>query len=300
MSDHDAFDRAVEALRETAETSPADVARTRMRIMETLHRGERRGRRTMWVLLPIAAVLAGSTALAKNSEVARRVWTSVAETIGILEPAEKAAPLATAKGSVGHPATAEAAQPPALDEVPSPPPLEVASPSAAAANGPVEGELAQGSEASAAADTARKARSPEGPRPPPAVPRGRARPAATDRAATPPVNPPPEAAEPAASASLANDGEAAALALYKNAYRLHFVDQKYAAALAAWDEYLRASPAGRLVVEARYNRAIALVRLGRRAEAESALAPFARGEVNGGYRAREARELLDALNAPVR
>jgi len=301
MSDHDDFDRAVEALRETAETSPADIARTRMRIMETLHRSERRGRRTMWVLLPIAAVLAGSTALAKNSEVARRVWTGVAETIGILEPAEKAAPLATAKGSVGHRATAEAAQLPALDEVPSPPPLEVASPSAAATNGPVEGELAQGSEASAAADTARKARSPEDSPRQPAGPRGRPRPAGTDRAATPPVNPPPEAAEPAASAaSLANDGEAAALALYKNAYRLHFVDQKYAAALAAWDEYLRASPAGRLVVEARYNRAIALVRLGRRAEAESALAPFARGEVNGGYRAREARELLDALNAPVR
>jgi len=300
MSDHDAFDRAVKALRETGETSPADVARTRMRIMETLHRGERRGRRTMWVLLPIAAVLAGSTALAKNSELAQRVWTGVAETIGILAPAEKAAPLATAKGSVGRPATATASRPPELDEVPSAPSLEVA-PASPAANGPVEGELAQGNEGSTAADTARKAKLPEDSRPAPAGPRGRPRPAANDRAATPPVNPPPEAAEPVASAaSLPNDGEAAALALYKNAYRLHFVDQKYAAALAAWDEYLRASPAGRLVVEARYNRAIALVRLGRRAEAESALAPFARGEVNGGYRAREARELLDVLNAPVR
>jgi hypothetical protein len=278
MSDHDAFDRAVKALRETGETLPADVARTRMRIVETLHRGERRGRRTMWVLLPIAAVLAGSTALAKNSELGRRVWTGVAETIGILAPAEKAAPLATAKGSVGLPATAPASEPPALDEAPSTPPSEVA----------------PASPASPAAATADSRHQPTGPR-------GRPRPAATERAATPPINPPPEAAFPAASAaSLPNDGEAAALALYKNAYRLHFVDQKYAAALAAWDEYLRASPAGRLVVEARYNRAIALVRLGRRAEAESALAPFARGEVNGGYRAREARELLDALNAPVR
>jgi hypothetical protein len=275
MSDHDAFDRAVKALRETGETSPADVARTRMRIVETLHRGERRGRRTMWVLLPIAAVLAGSTALAKNSELGRRVWTGVAETIGILAPVEKAAPLAIAKGSVGLPATAPASEPPALDEAPSTPPSEVAP-------------------ASPAAATADSRHQPTGPR-------GRPRPAATERAATPPVNPLPEAAFPAASAaSLPNDGEAAALALYKNAYRLHFVDQKYAAALAAWDEYLRAYPAGRLVVEARYNRAIALVRLGRRAEAESALAPFARGEVNGGYRAREARELLDALNAPVR
>jgi hypothetical protein len=97
-----------------------------------------------------------------------------------------------------------------------------------------------------------------------------------------------------------DDGEAASLSLYKHAYRLHFVEQRYAAALAAWDDYLRAAPTGRLVVEARYNRAIALVRLGRRVEAETALAPFARGEVSGGYRAREARELLDALNGSSR
>jgi hypothetical protein len=300
MSDHDAFDRAVKALRETGETSAADVARTRLRIMETLHRGERRGRRTMWVLLPIAAVLAGSTALAKNSEVVHRVWTGVAETIGIGGPAEKAAPLATAKGSVGRPAAATAAEPGALGEAPSTPPLQVAPPSPIVASGAVEGEPAQGNEPSTAGDTARQATASEDSRRQPAAPRGRPRPAAV-RATPTPVNPLPEAVEPAASAaSLPNDGEAAALALYKKAYRLHFVDQKYAAALAAWDEYLRASPAGRLVVEARYNRAIALVRLGRRAEAESALAPFARGEVNDGYRAREARELLDVLNAPVR
>jgi hypothetical protein len=298
MSDHDAFDRAVKALRETGETSAADVARTRMRITETLHRGERRRGRTLWVLLPIAAVLAGSTALANNSEVARRVWTGVAETIGILAPAEKAAPLGTGKGSVGRAAPAAASPMPGLEEAPSTAPLQVAPVSP---NGPVEGEALPGKAASTAADTARQATLPEDSRRQPTGPRGRPRPAATDRAATPPLNPPPEAVEPAASsASLPNDGEAAALALYKNAYRLHFVDQKYGAALAAWDEYLRASPAGRLVVEARYNRAIALVRLGRRAEAELALGPFARGEVNGGYRAREARELLDALNAPGR
>jgi hypothetical protein len=64
MSDNDAFDRAVRALRETGEPSPADVARTRTRLLETLHRGERRGRRTFWVLLPIAAVLAGGAAFA--------------------------------------------------------------------------------------------------------------------------------------------------------------------------------------------------------------------------------------------
>src|SRR5690242_18828654 len=97
MSGDDAFDRAVKALRETGETSPADAARTRMRVMETLHRGERRGRHTMWVLLPIAAVLAGSTALAKNPELARRVWRDVAQTVGIAGPSEKGPALRSPK-----------------------------------------------------------------------------------------------------------------------------------------------------------------------------------------------------------
>ncbi|MET0592105.1 MAG: hypothetical protein ABW133_05360, partial [Polyangiaceae bacterium] len=135
--------------------------------------------------------------------------------------------------------------------------------------------------------------------------RARSRSESAPRAsAPPPVNTPP--APPAAEQPEApqnavhDDGEAATLALYKHAYRLHFVEQNYAGALAGWDAYLRSAPTGRLVVEARYNRAIALVRLGRRSDAEAALGPFARGEVSGGYRAREARELLDALNASSR
>src|SRR4051812_34898937 len=89
MSDNDAFDRAVRALRETAETSAADVARTRARVLETLHRGERRGRRTLWALLPIAAVLAGGAAFAKNSDAVRHAWTGVAEAVGIGAPAQE-------------------------------------------------------------------------------------------------------------------------------------------------------------------------------------------------------------------
>jgi len=133
----------------------------------------------------------------------------------------------------------------------------------------------------------------------PVAPRRDRRPERADRAAPAP-KPTPETVETEAPVASASDGEAASLKLYKQAYRLHFVEQRYEAALTAWDEYLRAAPAGRLVVEARYNRAIALARLGRRAEAESALAPFARGEVSGGYRAREARELLEVLNGSSR
>ena len=48
--------------------------------------------------------------------------------------------------------------------------------------------------------------------------------------------------------------------------------------------------------EARYNRAILLIRLGRYAEARAALGPFARGEVEpAGYRQTEAGRLVERL-----
>jgi hypothetical protein len=65
-------------------------------------------------------------------------------------------------------------------------------------------------------------------------------------------------------------------------------------ALAAWDEYLRTNPMGRFVPEARWGRAAALVRLGRKAEARDALVPFARGDL-GAYRRDEAKALLERL-----
>jgi hypothetical protein len=82
--------------------------------------------------------------------------------------------------------------------------------------------------------------------------------------------------------------------LYAEAHRAHFVDRDPSAALRAWNAYLLAAPEGALVPEARYNRALALVRLGRRAEARQALEPFAKG-MYGGYRGREAKELVAAL-----
>lgn len=83
---------------------------------------------------------------------------------------------------------------------------------------------------------------------------------------------------------------------YDAAHALHFEARDPAAALVAWDAYLSAHPRGRFVTEARYNRALALVRLGRRDEAIEALTPFARGE-HRGYRAHEATALLEALGA---
>lgn len=78
------------------------------------------------------------------------------------------------------------------------------------------------------------------------------------------------------------------------AHHAHFRDRDPAAALREWDAYLAMYPEGRFAVEARYNRAISLVRLGRRGEAREALAPFATGTY-GGYRRAEAQGLLDAM-----
>ena len=99
----------------------------------------------------------------------------------------------------------------------------------------------------------------------------------------------------APSSSLPVDANDPTLALYRAAHTAHFVDHDAARALTAWDAYLAAAPRGQLAPEARYNRALSLVRLGRIAEARAALAPFANGPA-GGYRRAEAAALLERLS----
>lgn len=82
--------------------------------------------------------------------------------------------------------------------------------------------------------------------------------------------------------------------LYRAAHRAHFSQRDAARALAGWDEYLAQARGGRFALEARYNRALCLVRLKRNDEARRALEPFARGD-HGSYRRDEATRLLDAL-----
>ena len=82
---------------------------------------------------------------------------------------------------------------------------------------------------------------------------------------------------------------------YREAHALHFDARDPAGAIAAWERYLDAYPSGRFALEARYNRALCLVRLGRDDEARAALEPFAAGE-HGSYRQREAAELVEALS----
>lgn len=127
-------------------------------------------------------------------------------------------------------------------------------------------------------------------------------PVTVDEAPPPPPEPEVVAVAPKPSAPRpppppVEDASSADLSLYQTAHTLHFVSKRYDAALTAWDDYLRGSPNGAFVVEARYNRAICLVKLGRKAEARIALQPFADGKVAGGYRREEAQKLLDRLTA---
>jgi len=82
--------------------------------------------------------------------------------------------------------------------------------------------------------------------------------------------------------------------LFRAAHRAQFVGRDPARAIDLWDRYLSAAPNGSLAPEARYNRAIDLTQLGRKAEAAAALQPFARGDY-GTYRQAEAQHLLEAL-----
>ena len=83
--------------------------------------------------------------------------------------------------------------------------------------------------------------------------------------------------------------------LYRRAHTLHFAADSTRAALDAWDAYLHAYPNGMFAPEARYNRAIALVRLEHWGEALRALAPFACRPA-GSYRSAEARELVARIH----
>jgi hypothetical protein len=82
--------------------------------------------------------------------------------------------------------------------------------------------------------------------------------------------------------------------IYSGAHRLHFEGGDVALALAAWDDYLARYPHGRFVPEARYNRAIDLLKLKRYPEARAALQPFAGGAF-GGYHRDDASELLRSI-----
>lgn len=143
---------------------------------------------------------------------------------------------------------------------------------------------------------------------PAANPRPRA---AAHRPASPAVAPPKQVpalpsvhSEPAAAVSAEPQPEPTRLRagasqddaheVYRRAHAAHFKTHDLSEALRGYEAYLGRQPSGRFAVDARYNRALCLVRLGRPAEAQPELERFAGGSY-GGYRQADAQRLLAAL-----
>jgi hypothetical protein len=88
------------------------------------------------------------------------------------------------------------------------------------------------------------------------------------------------------------------LALYRRGLELTRAGS-HSAALAVWDSYLERYPSGPLHLEVRFNRAQGLARVGRFADAERALVPFAEGRY-GRYRSGQAAALLHDVRERAR
>lgn len=110
-------------------------------------------------------------------------------------------------------------------------------------------------------------------------------------AAAPATRLPQPASRPANDADLE-------LESYRAAHRTHFDGRDPAVSLEAWDRYLAEFPAGSFGSDARFNRALCLLRLGRHREARTALEPFAAAP-RGSYRQREAASLLEGLGLGI-
>jgi TolA-binding protein len=256
----DLLARAARALRDETEGDDAGARFTRSRIMASVHEDRVKRRTRLAFLLPIAATFIAASAFGAAGGGAHRAIEAVARALGI------------------HSAPAPAARPAARAPIPSrsaASPLPVAS-TVAAPEPAAPGVVAPEPEPSA---TVAAAPLVESPRPAP-----RAMSAERLSALAPPAT--SAAADPS-------------FELYKAAHEAHFVERDYGRALAAWDAYLRAAPRGALAPEARYNRAICLVRLHRSDEARAALVPFAEGRF-GTYRRAEAKKLLEALPPELR
>ncbi|WP_437729680.1 tetratricopeptide repeat protein [Sorangium sp. So ce1335] len=287
----DVLREAARALREEAGASRARRDETRARVMRSLKAQRARRLTTVRVAVPLAAVLVGSAAWASAARWFPDAWNDLASQLGlsVADPpdAPPAPPMSRALPSPRRAAEADApAPPPPEPEAPAPPPPEPSSVAELAPPAPLPAPPLSPSAPPESAPAPRRA--------PVVAVAPRARSSSSAPVAASPAKP----AQPPADDPQAIQRPPAgpdADALYQAAHRAHFVDRNPSAALAAWNDYLAAAPRGRFAVEAQYNRALCLVRLGRTDEARRALEPFAQGAF-GGYRQTESRSLLEAMS----
>ncbi|MDB4991036.1 MAG: hypothetical protein JWN04_6214 [Myxococcaceae bacterium] len=276
--ERDPLERATRALREATPPTQDELAAGRARLLAGQRGALKSARiRTLRWVLPLAAVLAGGSALAATPEAFERVARALSSLL-----APEAGKLAAAK-----PKRAQFTINPAAKrlEAPPPAPASTQTPAPAPAEPVVrEPELeradAEPTPAERSARRQRRARSAE--RAPREVVGVESRQVLSTE--------PAPAEEHGAELAIDRD-----LASYREAHRAHFRARDFSAALQKWDAYLADYPHGNFVVEARYNRAICLVRLGHKDDARRALTPFAQGAVEHGYRQAGAKMLLEAL-----
>jgi len=267
----DRISEAVAAIIDETRGWPTAPHRTRARVLTQLREREQRGRRWRLAALIVAGMLCSTAAGAAlrdpivrtiartRAVVAQLVWRAPSRT----PPVTPATEAGGGEGPGPRPAPA------ALDRFgPVPQIVTAAWPGAGASAGQSSPRRARQALAAAGDGALSAAR----PLPPPAPESATA------------LSPPPRVTD-------------AMLELYQTAHGLHFGAATPERTLAAWDAYLRATSSHAFVPEARYNRTVCLLRLGQLAAAREALAPFARGEVAGGYRRREAEALLRAIAA---
>ena len=271
----DLLREATQALRDESQEVEAPAELSRARIMQSLHQRRRRRSTRLALFVPLAAICIGSTAWAAATQRLPKLWQAMVElTSGSSEAPAEPAPVKPIAKAVNRPKQITAPEP-AAAPTPAPEPSELAREPRAA--------VAEAREPRAAVAEAREPRA--------------AAPGARD------VRPAPAVAD-APNASRSADGVASEArskpdptdSLYRAAHELHFGARDPVRALQAWDAYLAAAPNGRLAIEARYNRALTLLRLGRSSEARAALEPFARGAY-GEYRRAEAEALIGAVDA---
>jgi hypothetical protein len=285
MTDRDVLKRASDALRESTEPSAEELRELRLRVLGSqvvpLSRARRRNKTLRWVLPLAAAFIAGSALAASPG-----AWEGMLHSVERFLSVERLAPSqeASKKPKAGK----------RRPSVPAPPPL----PAAPALPEPATPEAVVAEEVVAAAEPvvtpplpAESAQSAAPRATAPTLPVRAKRTGVTGDTGTGTGTSTGTPAEIEARGR----GTSQELALYRTAHELHFGAKRYEDALRAWESYL-AQPAPTFALEARYNRALCLLRLGHYEEARVALRPYAEGRVLGGYRRHEAERLIEALD----
>ncbi|HET9956894.1 MAG TPA: hypothetical protein VFQ61_20500 [Polyangiaceae bacterium] len=264
---HDLLKAATRALREETERPDQDGSETRARLMASLHQTRVRKRTRLAFALPLAASFVAATALGRLDQRIPQLVRSVAHSLGWSANTGDTAPPPSPRKNVGS--TGSKLSPTRTTPTRNLAPVESVVPPTEPVATPLDAPT-----------------SPQAPEIPPSASSG-----AAPRAGG---NPPPQLPAPRASATEQDAGLTRELDLYRTAHRAHFEQHDYVRALQGWDRYLRLMPNGRFAPEARYNRGVCLLRLGREAEAQQALAPFASGQY-GEYRRSEAQAVIEAL-----